>query len=157
RNYGWNVVGPFEEPDVAVERLNRGEAYLVIVDDCTETPATSSLRRLIVDPVSALTPTLCFLFSQKGASEDAIRTLGLPAIVQKPLTPAKFLPTFQSLVKTWENEVFSVMRTMAYQIMNNKEADCIEILTKLSTVPQAANLVTPALAMLLRQQGDLKE
>ncbi len=126
----------------AITAIVNGEAFLVIVDDSSEVPAFSVLRQLMSTPFTCAMPVLTFLSEQNYSDTLALQRMNQPEIVDKPLTPAKFLPKLLDLFKRWETPPFFLLRQSLYQLMNGNEEGGLKILKVLcereSTVKHCA-------------------
>jgi hypothetical protein len=157
RSYGWTVADSMPNVETAVSALKQGFAYLVIVDDTQAAPAAKAVRYLLSDPVGITTPTLAFTLETHKDEIASLSRVGRPKLVDKPLTPAKFLPGFVSLVKLWENEPFLSLRRATYAFMAANDAKCLRTLLKLAEDKDAQAIASGTLSLHLRRLGKIKE
>ena len=132
RNYNWRVVTTTSIVQDAMTAVFSGEAFLAVIDDSNETPAFSIIRQLMASPFTCAIPTLAFSSDQNVLEQTALARMNQPEIVEKPLTPAKFVPKFQSLIKLWETTPYFLLRQSVYQLLTNNEEHGLKILTVLA-------------------------
>lgn len=157
RSYQWTVIDSTPSVEKAVSAVKQGLAYLIIVDDTIEVPAVTNIRYLLTDPVAAVTPVLSFLLDHHKGEQKALRHLGQPEIVDKPLTPSKFVPGFVNLVKRWETEPYLTLRRANYQFLNGNDQTGLKHLLGLKDNTIIQHLVAQALSLHMRRIGKVKE
>lgn len=157
RSYNWTIIDSTPSVEKAMEAVVRGDANLVIADDTPGSPVLATLRTLLSHPVAITVPTLAFILESNKDELNAIRKLGRPEIVEKPLTPSKFIPGFVNLVKRWEQEPFSTLRRATYHYLEGNDGAAIKTMLKLSERPETKNLCAIALSQNLRWRGKMKE
>ncbi len=156
RNYNWMVIETTDSVDNCLAHMRRGQAQLVIVDDTSELPASATIRQLLMDPLALLTPMLAFTTEQHSLEVPCLRTLGMPKLVSKPLTPDKFLPGFNKLIEIWSGGFCAEIRLAASQLVKANEETGLRILTKLNDIRDAQPLVSPSLAKYYYRSGNVK-
>jgi tetratricopeptide (TPR) repeat protein len=139
----------------AVEAVNSGRAYLIIVDDTVEEPAVSALRQLISDPICCCTPILSFLLDQHLGDAAALARMSPLEIVGKPLTPSKFLPAFKSLVQKWETWQFLTLRMGIQQYLRAGLEPGQVAMKKLVGLENILPIVAQNLSIMFRNRGEL--
>lgn len=132
RNYNWRVATTTSIVQDAIEIILSGEAFIAIIDDHNENPAFSIIRQLMASPYTCTIPTLTFSSDQNVLEQPALQRMNQPEIIEKPLTPAKFIPKFQALIKLWETTPYFLLRQSVYQILTNNEEQGIKILKVLA-------------------------
>jgi tetratricopeptide (TPR) repeat protein len=137
--------------------IRNGTVSLVIIDDSLQLPAIRTLRSMLTDPVGNLTPILALMMENSKNEHAAIKQLGRPEIIEKPLTPSKFVPAFVNLVKVWEREPFVQLRHAAVEFLDSNGAAAIKILSVLLENRDIYPFATQALALKYRLVGRLKE
>ncbi len=157
RSYSWTVIDSTASTERAVNALRQGQAFLVIADDTLKMPLIRHLRYQLSDPIAAVTPVLGFLLETHKHETAAIHHLGRPQIVDKPLTPSKFVPGFVNLVRTWEKEPYVTLRRANYQFLSGNDAAGLRLLVKLAELEETQHLAAPALALHLRRLGKIKQ
>jgi len=157
RSYQWTVIDTLPSISKAAAAVNEGMANLIVIDDTVESPAIGHLRYLLSNTVTVTTP--CILFMRESSDEDleAIKSMGRPAILQKPLTPSKFIPAFSNLIKLFETPDYKSLRQAGYHLRNQRSVEGFKVLLKCRENPQSTHLATQALAILLRQANKIKE
>ena len=78
-------------------------------------------------------------------------------IVDKPLTPSKFVPGFVELVRTWEKEPLASLRKANYQFMAGNDAQGLRMLFKLLETEGTQHFAAQALSLHLRRLGKVKQ
>lgn len=157
RSYEWTVIDTVPSVQKAAAAIREGLANLVVVDDTPTVPAVAHIRYLMTDPITILTPTLAFLSETNFQESPAMLKMGRPGIVEKPLTPSKFLPGFVNLVKMWERPAHIALRQANYMVQSGNVAGGIRTMIKLRDQPDLIHLTTQALALHLRSMGKIKE
>lgn len=157
RSYHWNVADSTSSIEVAVASLRKGGASMVIIDDTLTSPAAKAVRYLMSDPVGIVTPMLCFTLEAHREESLALARIGRPKLVDKPLTPAKFLPGFVSLVKMWESDAYVVMRRATQEFLTGNQAQCLKLLLKLAEHKDTQAMASEALSLHMRRFGKIKE
>lgn len=157
RSYSWSVIDSTPSVEKAINFVKNGHAYLIIIDDTPLVQAPRQIRQLLSDPLAVCTPVLTFLLEANKNETPAIQRMGRPVIVDKPLTPSKFVPGFVSLVRTWEKDPFLSLRKVNYEFLSGNDAHGIRSLSKLMEVPELRQMATQSLALHLRRLGKIKE
>jgi hypothetical protein len=157
RSYGWGVVDSTPSVDRAIAYVRQGGAYLVIADDTLAMPATRVLRMLLSDPVTVCTPTLTFLLEAHKGETSALARIGRPAIIDKPLTPSKFLPGFVELIRTWEREPYLTLRGANQALLSGDVGRGFRLLAQMTEQEAVQQTAAQALALHLRRKGKIKE
>lgn len=137
RSYQWTVIDSTPSVERAVALVKQGQAFLVIADDTQSRPAIKLLRHLVSDPISVCTPVLSFLLESHKHETGAMSRMGRPQIVDKPLTPSKFIPGFVNLVKMWEKEPLLTLRKANYHFLAGNDGQGLRMLIKLSEIDQS--------------------
>ena len=101
RNLGWSVAGITHEMPKLREYLSTGAASIVFIDDCVDLPGVAAVRHILKDPICALHPMLCFLSEVNKNEALSLRSMGKPVVVEKPVSPMRFVRDFKGLVKVW--------------------------------------------------------
>lgn len=156
RNFNWTVIQTTSSIRSGIENIHQGNASLIIVDDSQEYPAASILRCLLCDPVTSITPTLSFVANNNRSDRAALSNLGRPLLVEKPLTPNRFIPGFKTLLKVWSSGYYLAVRQAIDCIISGNEEAGLRILTRLSNTAKARALVAPALSFYCRANGNIK-
>ncbi len=157
RSYNWTVIDSTPSVDRARELVRQGQAFLVITDDTLQVPSVRHVRYLLSDPLTVCTPVLTFLLEAHKNETTSLTKMGRPQIVDKPLTPSKFVPGFVQLVKTWEKEPFVSLRKANYQFLGGNDATGLRTLVKLMETGEVSALCAQSVALHLRRQGKVKE
>jgi hypothetical protein len=157
RTYQWTVIDTIPSVKKAMLAVKESMANLIIVDDSMEAPAISHLRYLLSDPVSLTTPVLSFVSEFNDTEEAHIQQMGLPATVEKPLTPSSFLPAFTNTIRQWEKPEFVLLRNAGYLIKSGNTIEGFKILLRCRENKATRILATEACALLLRKSGKVKE
>jgi tetratricopeptide (TPR) repeat protein len=157
RSYGWSVIDATSSLEKTMSYIRGGHAYLVIADDTPLMPATRLLRYLLTDPITVCTPVLTLLLEGNKAEAAALGRMGRPVIVDKPLTPSKFVPGFVQLVRTWEKEPYLSLRKANHQLQAGDDAHAIRALSRLKEDNELRQMATQSLALQLRRLGKIKE
>lgn len=157
RSYGWSVIDSTPSVERAVTMLRQGQAFLVITDDTPTTPAVKLVRYLLSDPIAVGTPVLSFLLESQKHETAAMSRMGRPQIVDKPLTPSKFIPGFVNLVKTWEKEPLATLRRANYQFLAGNDGVGMRALDKLIEVDSIHQLVAQSASLHHRRAGKVKD
>lgn len=157
RGYSWSILDATASIERAVQTIRQGQAFLLIVDDTPQMPLVRQLRYQLSDPVGALTPVLGFLLETHRHETAAIQHMGRPQVVDKPLTPSKFVPGFVNLVRTWEREPFVSLRRANYQFLSGNDAAGLRLLVKLTELEQTQHFAAIAIASHLRRMGKIKQ
>jgi len=156
RNFHWTVVQTTSSVDLAIEFVHQANATMIIVDDSNDCPAPCILRHLLWDPITAITPTLSFVSNTNRADHAAIANLGRPLIVEKPLTPNRFIPGFRTLIKVWSAGYYLAVRQAITSIVSGDEELGMRILTKLAANAKARVLIAPTISHYCRKSGNIK-
>jgi hypothetical protein len=156
RTFGWTVIDSTSRVDQALAAIKQGLAFMLIIDDDHEWPAAIKLRQVMADPIGPLVPTICFVLEAHRSDIEAVRMMGRPRLVDKPLTPSKFIPGFTDTVKTWENQPFLNLRRTGYAMMSDKSNTDIKILEKLVPMEKIGSLAAQSLALRLRATNQHK-
>jgi Flp pilus assembly protein TadD len=157
RSYNWTVIDSTPSHEKARDLVRTGQAFLVIADDTLNVPSTRHVRYLLSDPMTICTPVMSFLLEAHKNEIAALTKMGRPQIVEKPLTPSKFIPGFINLVKMWEKEPWMSLRRANYEFLGGRDASGIRALAKLMEIDQVAQLCAQSLALRLRKLGKVKE
>lgn len=157
RTYQWTVIDSTPSVENAVSLVRQGQAFLIIVDDTLQIASVKHIRYLLSDPVALCTPILSFLVEGHKNETTAIQRLAPIEVVEKPLTPSKFIPGFVRLVKNWEKEPLASVRRANYQVIGGNEAQGLRTLLKLTESNLVGNLCSQAFALHLRRLGRMKE
>lgn len=158
RSYAWTVTESTPSVEKAVSLVKTGQAHLIIVDDSLPNPAVRLVRYLQSDPVTICTPVLTFLLESHRGETTALQRIATQLqIVEKPLTPSKFVPGFVSLVKNWEKEPLVSLRRANYQFISGNEAQGVRMLAKLSEIDSLRHVCAQSLAQHLHNAGKVKE
>jgi len=155
RGYGWVIEESTESVDRAIELVKTGVAYMIIVDDSVEEPAAGTLRVLNSDLITCATPVLSFLLDLHETERDAIRHLGHNEIVEKPLTPSKFIPGFRKLIATWESQQYVALRMAIHQFMRFGPEMGHNTMKKLIGIDSILPLVAQNMSINYRNRGNL--
>jgi len=157
RSLGWTVTEATDSIQSALHSVRKGATTLLIVDDTPDFPAIETMRHLMRDPVGAITPTLVFAQDQTKAETPALQRLGRPSVVEKPLTPSKFQPAFQSLVRRWDEGPWLSLRQAKYEIINGNLNSGLKQIARLSEQEAVHTLCATTLSIQLRTMGKIKE
>jgi Flp pilus assembly protein TadD len=157
RSYAWTVIESTPSVERAIDMVRQGQAFLIIVDDTAQAPAVRHIRHLLSDPLAVCTPILSFLLEAHKHESHAIAKLGRPQIVDKPLTPSKFIPGFVNLVRNWEKEPLIGVRRANYQLIAGNEGAALKTLLKVAENDTVQALCAQGLALHLRRLGKIKE
>ena len=157
RPYSWTVIDSTPRVDQAVNAVKSGLAFLIILDDSVDVPVTGHLRNLICDPVTSIVPTLAFASDSAHNDRKALSWFGAHQVVDKPLTPSKFLPGFQHLVKRWESQPYVTLRKASYALMSGADDVAIQVLDKLRTLGPIQGVATRCLATHVLRRGNIRE
>lgn len=157
RSFGWTVIESTASVERAVMMIKQGHAAILIADDTPTLPASKVIRYMLQDPVTILTPTLSFLLEGNRAEAGAMQRLMSLQLVEKPLTPSKFLPAFVNLIKRWEKEPFFHLRRAAHMLTNSNDLSGIKLLIKLNESPTVQHICAQTLSQILHKQGKIKE
>jgi len=157
RSSGWMV----EESTASIERaimiIKQGRASILIADDTPTLPASKVIRHMLQDPITILTPTISFLLENNKPDTSALQRLLTLQLVDKPLTPSKFMPAFINLVRRWEQEPFLHLRRVAHLLCNSNDLSGVKLLLKINENPVAQHICAQTLSQILRKQGKIKE
>jgi hypothetical protein len=157
RSFNWTVIDSTPSVQRAVQLVRQGQAFMVITDDTLSVPASRHIRHLLSDPITVCTPVLTFQLEAHRHETTAIQRLGRPEIVEKPLTPSKFIPGFMNLVKTWERDPFLTLRRANYQFLQGNDGNAIHHLNRLSSIDTVRHFCAQAIALHLRRAGKVRE
>lgn len=157
RSYNWTVTESTPSVEHAVSMVRLGQAYLVILDDTVQVPSSRHLRFLLSDPLATCTPVLSFLLDVHKSEIEALSKMGRPELVEKPLTPSKFVPGFINLVRTWEKEPFVSLRRANYHFVVGNEAQGLRGLARVAEAAATQPFAAQALALHLRRLGRIKQ
>lgn len=142
----------------AIELLKQKEAYILIVDDSIEEPSANMIRYLMLDPIIYATPVFTFLMEDHKFEKAPLSFMGFKEIVAKPLTPSKFIPSFNALLKRWETKPMMALRGIFYRYYDDHDDSKLkELLGKLLLVESTAPIVSPIIASILMNEGELTE
>lgn len=157
RSFGWGVVEATPSIDRAMMILKQGHASLMIADDTPTLPASKVIRHMLQDPVTILTPTLSFLLEQNKPEAPALSRLLSLQVVDKPLTPSKFMPSFIKIVQRWEKEPYLHLRRAGHQLINGNDLSGIKMLLKLNGLASVQHICAQTLGLILTRQGKIRE
>jgi hypothetical protein len=157
RSFGWSAVEATPSIDRAMMILKQGHASLLIADDTPTLPASKVIRHMLQDPVTILTPTLTFLLEQNKPEAPALSRLLTLQVVDKPLTPSKFMPAFIKLVQRWERDPHLALRRAGHQLVNGNDLTGIKMLLKMNELPTVQHICAQTLALILTRQGKIRE
>ncbi len=158
RSYAWTVIESTPSVERAVNIIKQGQAHLVIIDDSLPSPAVRHVRYLQSNPITTCTPVLTFLLeAHKGETAALNKIAARLQLVEKPLTPSKFVPGFIHLVKAWEKEPYVTLRKANYQFLSGNNQQGIRMLAKLAEIEVIRHVCSQALAQHLRIAGKVKE
>jgi len=115
------------------------------------------VRYLLSDPIAVCTPILAFLLEAHKNEAPALSKMGRPQLVDKPLTPSKFVPAFTQLVHTWEREPYLTLRRANYEFLAGNDSRGVRTLARLATDEALQHLCAQAVALHLRRLGKTKE
>lgn len=157
RSSGWLV----EESTASIERatmlIKHGRASILIADDTPTLPASKVIRHMLQDPITILTPTISFLLENNKPEAAALQKLISLQLVDKPLTPSKFMPAFINLIRRWEQEPYFHLRRVAHLLTNSNDLSGIKLLLKINESPAVQHICAQTLGQILRRQGKIKE
>ena len=158
RSMGWAVVKSTPSAREAIELLKQKEAYILIVDDSIEEPSANMIRYLMLAPIIYATPVFTFLMEDHKFEKAPLSFMGFKEIVAKPLTPSKFIPSFNALLKRWETKPMMALRGIFYRYYDDHDDSKLkELLGKLLLVESTAPIVSPIIASILMNEGELTE
>jgi CheY-like chemotaxis protein len=101
RSSGWLVEESTASIEQAATLIKQGRASILIADDTPTLPASKVIRHMLQDPITILTPTISFLLESNRPEAAALQKLLTLQLVDKPLTPSKFMPAFINLIRKW--------------------------------------------------------
>jgi hypothetical protein len=156
RNYNWTVCLTTPSIDTAISCVRSGEAIMIIVDDSPDLPASLVLRCLLADPIASMIPTLVLIAPTSRNERPAITNLGRPFVVDKPLTPNRFVPGFKSLVSVWSSGQLNLVRQAVKAFIAGNEETGLKLLTKLTAEPTTRIVVASALSNYCLRSGNIK-
>ena len=156
RNYNWSIADATDSIRTCQDTLSSGAAELLIIDDSPTRPASITLRELQANPLTYLTPTICFSTTHNRNEHEILNQLGSPTIAQKPLTPEKFIPKLKLNQKIWSGKFYPQIRKAALFLINDQQASGLELLLKVNEIPEAQLHVAPALARFYFELGNFK-
>ncbi len=157
RPYSWKVIDNTSSIVDCMERVSSGAVSLVIIDDSQNLPAIRTIRAMTTETMGILTPVLAMLSESSKNEILAIKQLGRPEIIEKPLTPSKFVPGFVNLIKAWEKEPFLSLRYAALEFMEGNGASGVRMLSSQLENKEIYSFAARALALKFRAAGRLKD
>lgn len=157
RGYQWKVMNSTSSTAECLEGVRTGAVSLVIVDDSQNLPAIRAIRALMLETLGVLTPVLAMMAENSKNEIQAIKQIGRPEIMEKPLTPSKFVPAFVALIRAWEREPFLSLRHAALEFLDNNGANGIRILNAQLENKETYPFAARALALRYRAAGRIKE
>lgn len=157
RSVDWELPVRTQSIADAILAIRKGDACLIIVDDTPQNPAIQTVRHLLSDSYTAITPILCFLLDRNREEKPLLAQLGTVETVFKPLTKSTFIPAFRALLKRWETKPFVAVRAgLAHCIAKRDHQDVkIEVFTKLATLRPVQHVVVPPLSRAYCDRGEL--
>ena len=157
RSSGWLVEDSTSSIERAMMLIKQGRASILIADDTATLPASKVIRHMLQDPITILTPTISFILENNKNEAPALQKLLTLQLVDKPLTPSKFMPAFTNLIRRWEQEPFLHLRRAAHLLTNSNDLSGIKLLLKINESPVAQHICAQTLSQILRRQGKIKE
>lgn len=149
----WEIQSVTDQLVEVKRAVKSGNAYLVIVDDSIERPAIEVLRHLMLDPVTSTVPTLTFLLEGNEAEWRNINALCNTEVVLKPLSPTKFVPALEGLLKKWEGKDYAQLRQGSYSLIRQNFGKGVEAFESLQQSREVAGLAAQAMALVHVSEG----
>lgn len=157
RAYSWRISVSTNSVQEVIDTVRTGTATLVIIDDTQELPALRTLRTLMTDTMGLLTPVLAMMVETSKNELAPIKLMGRPEIIEKPLTPSKFIPAFVNLVRTWEKSPFADLRGAGLDFLDGNSIQGVKSLAALLENKEVYTFAAQAIALKYRAAGKLKE
>lgn len=156
-NLDWTVALTTPSAEQANQAIASGQACVLVIDDSKEAHAIHTVRQLLTQPITSLTPMLCFLVESHRAEIPILRALGGLEIAEKPLTPSGFAHVFRRLIRTWEEAELSSIRKATYLMPTLSLEKKVQLFYRLSGGRRVGRLTLPVLAHLFVESGDIKK
>ncbi|NRA67935.1 MAG: hypothetical protein HRU19_25865 [Pseudobacteriovorax sp.] len=151
----WKLLDIYKSDEECFANLSIGHANLLIIDDTILAPGSFILREQLFREIPCLTPTIVICSEHNRPDMLCMRSMGRPAIVNKPLTPQKFLDAFDDLIKLWNEKSFRSLREAATQLTKGNKAVAFKHITEEVRKGTANSLASTFLALHYRNEGDL--
>lgn len=149
---GWVITKTTDSCESAFRELQTGKASFLIIDDTATLPLALVLRKQINHPVASLTPTLAFCREVNYRDIECLGSIGMPEILQLPVTPSKFIESFELMVRRWLTPQFAEIRIAAQKIIIGQNQLAIKLLNRLASSQNFMPVIVPTLALYLREQ-----
>jgi len=157
RPAGWTICESTALTSRAIELIHSNAANFVIIDDSINLPAYLQARHLMSDPATLCTPVVCFLLEIRKDDQSSLLKMGVDSVIEKPLTPSKFIPAFRQVFRAWEKEPFLSLRRATYLYLRGEQTKAVMAWAKLMQMPGLLHICAPAIAFHLRRSGKLKD
>ena len=158
RSIGWHVIKVTPHAREAIACVNRGEACLIVIDDSLQEPAISLVRQMMPFIAYFTTPVFAFVRDEHKFETIVLEKMGQIGIIDKPLTPSRFLPAFTRLIRQWETREYTTLRMCSYRYAELKDTQQFKgWLTKLTGLEALRHAAAAALAKVLLEEGSLRE
>jgi DNA-binding response OmpR family regulator len=149
----WKVKETTSSFKKAFAEITIGSASVLVIDDSDQQPATTLLRHQIFDLISSITPTIILSSPQHKEELPFMSRIGMPEVVQKPLSPATFLAAFDQLIHRWSTPIMSDLRNVGRQLINKQRKTAFQGLLHLYKQQETTSLTVPTLALIYRLAG----
>jgi Tfp pilus assembly protein PilF len=156
RGLGWTICDLTSSATKALAYIRQGEAKMIILDDTVSMPSLYAARYLMTEPVAVCTPILGLLLPVHATESTVLSRLGV-YLCEKPLTPSKFTPIFNALLRHWEKEPFAALRQANTHLLAGDYALATLALAKLMGDSATQHLSAHIIAVTLRKSGKLKD
>ena len=153
RSFGWSLADIKPTLAEALAMIRQGQASIVIADESPNSPFFLTQRQMIADEIGCLTPLMGIVTAQKKMDKDLLMRIGSPDIIERPFSPATFIPGFSNVLRKWETKLFTAIRASQMRLMRGQRSQGLGMLQKLTEYPPVQNLAQIALAIDMMQTG----
>lgn len=152
----WTLARVTTSVTLAVNELMAGRASFLIIDDTPHLPAAVTLRQLLNHKIMFFTPILVMSRYKDGREKACFSSMFALDIIEKPVSPARFIDVFEFAVFKWSNADLADLRAAGDQLIKGQNQTCLRMLTKLITQRDVGAAASCCLALFFRGNGDFK-
>ena len=153
----WKFHDISQSIDSCFANLSIGNGCLFVIDDHQDNPSALILRHQFFDQVACLCPTLIICSEQDDNEVTALRRMGAPILVKKPLTPKNFIDAFDSLIERWSTGYLVELRRVFSKFVAGHSSGAVTILQEIVAMQQPTPVAATALSLHYRRAHDLEK
>ncbi|MBQ46766.1 MAG: hypothetical protein CMP10_04640 [Zetaproteobacteria bacterium] len=153
----WDLGDKVSDAGQAIDILKSGNASVLIIEDSSDISSSILLRQCLYHEITFLRPTIVMISDRNKTHIPSIETMGIPAIIDQPTTPGKFIESFEELIFKWSTSYYSPIQEPADLIITGDNISAIKKLRQLSIDQALGSIAAPALALALEKLNQHKE